>query len=58
MEDVPKMPSTEGEGVHDADHDDHFEETTLGYGRIRKSPEWFGNPVLSILLVEHDEPAT
>jgi hypothetical protein len=25
---------------------------------LYKSPEWFWNPVLSVMLVDHDEPAT
>jgi hypothetical protein len=32
MEDVPKLPSTEGEGAHDVDHRDHVEETTRRSG--------------------------
>jgi hypothetical protein len=26
--------------------------------RVRKSPKWFGNPVLSVILTDQDEPAT
>jgi hypothetical protein len=26
--------------------------------RVRKSPVWFGNPVLLVMLTDQDEPAT
>jgi hypothetical protein len=57
MEDVPKLPSREGEGAHDDDHGNHIEETTRRSTRIHNPPKWFGNPVLTVLLVEHDKPA-
>ena len=24
--------------------------------RVRSAPEWYGNPVLEIMLLDHDEP--
>ena len=24
--------------------------------RVRSAPEWYGNPVLEVMLVDHDEP--
>ena len=24
--------------------------------RIRSAPEWYGNPVLEVMLLDHDEP--
>ena len=24
--------------------------------RVRSAPEWYGNPVLDVMLLEHDEP--
>ena len=42
---------------NDNDHDD-FEKTLRRSGRDRKAPQWYGNPVLTVLLMEHDEPKT
>jgi hypothetical protein len=39
----------EEEGAHDENHGELIKQT---------EPEWFGNHVLSVLLVDHDEPAT
>ena len=24
--------------------------------RVRSTPEWYGNPVLDVMLLDHDEP--
>jgi hypothetical protein len=59
MEAVPNAPSIEeDEGVPDENHGELAKQTERRSTRLRKSPEWFGNPVLSIMLVDHDEPAT
>jgi hypothetical protein len=59
MEAVPNAPSIEEEeGAHDENHGELIKQTERRSARLCKSPEWFGNPVLSILLVDHDEPAT
>ena len=56
-EDVPELPSTEEVGVNnDNDHDD-FEKSIRRSGRDRRPPQWYGNPVLTVLLMEHGEPA-
>ena len=26
--------------------------------RLRSAPEWYGNPVLEVMLLDHDEPTT
>jgi hypothetical protein len=56
---VPNAPSIEEEeGAHDENHGELIKQTEHGSARLCKSPEWFGNLVLSVLLVNHDELAT
>jgi hypothetical protein len=56
---VPNAPSIEEkEGAHDENHGKLIKQTEHGFARLCKSPKWFGNLVLSILLVNHDELAT
>jgi hypothetical protein len=55
--DVPKLPSIVGEGAHGDDHGDHIEEPTRRSTRVCHSPKRYENPVLTVLLVEYDEPA-
>jgi hypothetical protein len=43
--------------VHDDDHGEPVKQTERRSG-LHKSPEWFGDPALSVFLVDHDEPAT
>ena len=26
------------------------------FSRVRSAPEWYGNPVLEVMLLDHDEP--
>jgi hypothetical protein len=56
-EGVSEPSSTVGVGVNDDDHDILIEGPTRRSTRTRNTPEWYGNPVLTVLLVEHDEPA-
>ena len=56
-EGVSEQPSAEEVGANnDNDHDD-FEKSIRRSGRDRRPPQWYGNPVLTVLLLEHDEPA-
>jgi hypothetical protein len=56
---VPNAPSMEEEeGVPDENHGELAKQTEGSSTRLRKSPKWFGNVVLSIMLIDHDEPAT
>mgnify|MGYP005831975031 CR=1 FL=1 len=51
---VPVMPTQPGEEVNDKDH-----ETTDQVAiepRARSAPEWYGNLVLEVILLDHDEP--
>ena len=28
----------------------------VGQPRVRSAPEWYGNPILEVMLLDHDEP--
>jgi hypothetical protein len=56
---VPNVPSIEEEkGASGENHRELAKQTERRSTRLRKSPEWFGNPILSVMLADHDEPAT
>ena len=57
-EDVPELPSTEEVGANNDNDHDNFEKSIRRSGRDRRPPQWYGNPVLTVLLMEHGEPAT
>ena len=46
------------EEVNDDDHDTSDQVTTepRRSTRVRSAPEWYGNPVLEVMLLDHDEP--
>jgi hypothetical protein len=44
--------------VHDENHKELKKQTERRSTQLRKSPGWFGNPVLSIMLTDHDKLAT
>jgi hypothetical protein len=56
---VPTPPAPIGEEANDEDHETLNDATT----ELRRStrahaiPEWYGNPVLTIMLLNNDEPA-
>jgi hypothetical protein len=59
MEVVPDVPSIgEEEGTPDENQGVLIEQTEHRSARVRKSPEWFRNPVLSVILTDQDEPGT
>ena len=53
---VPELPSTEEVGDNNDDDHDDFEKTLRRSGRDWRAPQWYGNPVLTVLLLEHGEP--
>ena len=57
-EDVPVVPTPTGEEVNDDDHEASDQVTTepRRSSRVRSAPEWYGNPVLEVMLLDHDEP--
>jgi hypothetical protein len=55
---VPVMPIPISEEVNDDDHETSDQVTTKPRRstRVRSAPEWYGNPVLEVMLLDHDEP--
>jgi hypothetical protein len=56
---VPNAPSIEEEeGAPHENHGELAKQTERKSARLRKSRGWFGNHVLSVMLADHDKPAT
>ena len=57
---VPVIPTPISEEVNDDDHETSDQVTTRPRrsNRARFAPEWNGNPVLKIMLLDHGEPTT
>jgi hypothetical protein len=55
---VPVMPTPTREEANDDDHETSDQVTTGPHrsNRAHFAPEWYGNPVLEIMLLDHDEP--
>ena len=55
---VPVMPTPISEEVNDDDHgtSDQVVTEPRRSTRVRFAPEWYGNPVLEVMLLDHDEP--
>ena len=51
-------PTPISEEANDNDHETSDEVTTepRRSTRVRSAPEWYGNPVLEVMLLDHDEP--
>jgi transposase InsO family protein len=58
-EDVPVQPSPPREEANDDDHETSNEAATelRRSTRTRTTPEWYGNPVMNVMLLDNDEPA-
>ena len=57
-ENVPVVPTPTGEEVNDDDHEASDQVTELRRStRTRSAPEWYGNPVLEIMLLDNGEPS-
>jgi hypothetical protein len=54
--DVPSIE--EEEGAPDMNQGDIIEQNECRSAQVHKSPQWFGNPILSVMLTDLDEPAT
>ena len=48
-EDVPELTSAEEVGANNDDDQDDFEQTLRRSKRDRQKPQWYGNPVLTVL---------
>ena len=46
--------------AYDIDHEtsDQFTPKPCRMTRMRTTSEWYGNPVLEVMLLEHDEPTS
>ena len=55
---VHVMPTPTREEANDNDHETSDQVTTEHHRstRARSAPEWYGNPVLEVMLLDHDEP--
>ena len=55
---VPVMPTPIREEANDDDHETSDQVTTKlrRSTRTRSAPEWYGNPVLEVTLLDHGEP--
>ena len=57
QESVPVIPTP----IREEDNDDYHETLdqvtteTRRSSRVRSTPEWYGNPVLEVMLLDHDE---
>ena len=55
---VPVIPTPISEEANDDDHETSDQVTTepRRSSRVRSAPEWYGNPILEVMLLDHDEP--
>ena len=55
---VPVMPTPTREEANDNDHETSDQVTTEHHRSSRAcfAQEWYGNPVLEVMLLDHDEP--
>ena len=51
-------PTPISEEANDDDHETSEQDTTepRRSTRVRSAPEWYGNPILEVMLLDHDEP--
>ena len=54
---VPVIPTPISEEANDDDHETSDQVTTEPHRstRVRSAPEWYGNPVLEVVLLDHGE---
>ena len=54
---VPVIPTPISEEANDNDHETSDQVTTepRRSTRVRSAPEWYGNPVLAVMLLDHGE---
>ena len=55
---VPVISTPTSEEANDDDHETLDQDTTepRRSTRVRSAPEWYGNPILEVMLLDHDEP--
>ena len=59
QENVPEVPAPTREEVNDDDHEtsDQVATELRRSTRTRSTPEWYGNPLLEIMLLDNSEPS-
>ena len=52
------IPTPISEEANDDDHETSDQVTTepCRFSRVRSAPERYGNPILKVMLLDHDEP--
>ena len=55
---VPVTPTPISEEANDDDHETSDQVTTKPRwsSKVQSAPEWYGNPILEVMLLDHDEP--
>ena len=55
---VPVIPTPISEEANDDDHETSDQVTTepRRSSKVQSAPEWYGNSVLEVMLLDHDEP--
>ena len=55
---IPVMPTPTREEANDDDHETSDQVTTepRRSTRTRSTPEWYSNPILEVMLLNHGEP--
>ena len=58
QKEVPVMSTPAGEEANDDDHESSDQVTTelRRSTRVHSAPEWYGNPVLEVMLLDNGEP--
>ena len=53
---VTPIPISEEANDNDHETSDQVSTEPRRSTRVRSAPEWYGNPVLEVMLLDHDEP--
>ena len=55
---ISATPTPISEEANDDDHETSDQVTTKPRrsSRVRSAPEWYGNPILEVMLLDHDKP--
>ena len=58
LKSVPVIPTPISEEANDDDHETSDQVTTEPHrsSKVRSAPEWYGNPVLKVMVLDHDKP--
>ena len=58
LKSVPVIPTPVSEEANDDDHETSDQVTTepRRSTKVRSAPEWYSNPVMEVMLLNHDEP--